>query len=174
MAHFAKIGLNNKVIQVLYVSDQDCIGADGVENEEIGRQFLEDQSGWPLWVQTSRNTRSGVYYSDDGVLGDQSKVFRGTFAGIGMIWDPTREIFYREKPTNNPSFVWSDEKVAYVCPVERPSVDNETKGITVNGTPTSAVMIKWDETDVTWKAVETSTGKNFTWNTTSNIWENDE
>ena len=49
MAHYAKLGANNKVIGVHVVNDSDCINADGVEDEEVGRQFLERIHNWPLW-----------------------------------------------------------------------------------------------------------------------------
>ena len=29
-------------------------------------QFLERIHGWPLWVQTSYNTRGGKHYKEDG------------------------------------------------------------------------------------------------------------
>ena len=41
MAHYAKLGANNKVIGVHVVNDSDCQNASGVEDEEVGRQFLE-------------------------------------------------------------------------------------------------------------------------------------
>ena len=41
MAHFAKLGINSKVMSVEVVADKDCKNADGVEDEEVGRQFLE-------------------------------------------------------------------------------------------------------------------------------------
>ena len=41
MAHYAKLGTNNKVLAVHVVSDNDCLNASGVEDEEVGRQFLE-------------------------------------------------------------------------------------------------------------------------------------
>ena len=41
MAHYAKLGINSKVIAVHVVSDNDCLNASGVEDEEVGRQFLE-------------------------------------------------------------------------------------------------------------------------------------
>ena len=40
MAHYAKLGANNKVIGVHVVNDSDCLNADGIEDEEVGRQFL--------------------------------------------------------------------------------------------------------------------------------------
>ena len=41
MAHYAKLGINRKVIAVEVVADKDCQNADGIEDEEVGRQFLE-------------------------------------------------------------------------------------------------------------------------------------
>ena len=58
MAHFAKLGINSKVIGVEVVADDDCKNADGVEDESVGIQFLENIHGWPLWKKTSYNTRA--------------------------------------------------------------------------------------------------------------------
>ena len=41
MAHFAELDENNKVIQVLVVSN-DITTVDGVENEQLGIDFLND------------------------------------------------------------------------------------------------------------------------------------
>ena len=48
MAHYAKLGINNKVIAVHVVADKDCQNADGIEDEEVGRQFLERIHNYPL------------------------------------------------------------------------------------------------------------------------------
>ena len=56
MAHYAKLGINSKVIAVHVVADTDCQNADGIEDEEVGRQFLENIHNWPLWKKTSYNT----------------------------------------------------------------------------------------------------------------------
>ena len=47
MAHYAKLGINSKVIAVHVVADKDCQNADGIEDEEVGRQFLENIHNWP-------------------------------------------------------------------------------------------------------------------------------
>ena len=39
MAHFAKIGMNSKVIQVLTLNNGDMLNADGVEDESVGQQY---------------------------------------------------------------------------------------------------------------------------------------
>ena len=93
MAHFAKLGANNKVISVEVVADSDCQNADGIEDEEVGRQFLERIHSWPLWKQTSYNTQGNKHKS-----GDDSKALRGNYAGIGMTYDEDNDLFLPKKP----------------------------------------------------------------------------
>ena len=91
MAHYAKLGINSKVIAVHVVSDSDCLNASGVEDEEVGRQFLERIHNWPLWKKTSYNT-SGGKHKNGGTP------FRGNYAGIGMTYDEDNDIFIGKKP----------------------------------------------------------------------------
>ena len=103
MAHFAKIGLHSKVIAVHSVNNSDILNGDGVEDEEVGRQFLENLHGWPLWIQTSYNTRGGKHYTiaEDGShseSADQSKALRKNYAGRGKIWDEDNDMFYDPQP----------------------------------------------------------------------------
>ena len=93
MAHYAKLGANNKVISVEVVADTDCQNADGIEDEEVGRQFLERIHSWPLWKQTSYNTSGNKHKS-----GDDSKALRGNYAGIGMTYDEDNDLFLPKKP----------------------------------------------------------------------------
>jgi hypothetical protein len=55
MAHFAKIGLNSKVIAVHSVHNDVLKDADGIEQEELGIDFLNKLHGDSIWVQTSYN-----------------------------------------------------------------------------------------------------------------------
>jgi hypothetical protein len=100
MAHFAKIGLNGKVLQVLTLNNSDMLNADGVEDETVGQQYLETHNNWTaqMWIQTSYNTSNNKYYNQDGTEGDQSKAFRGNYAGIGYTWDEDNQIFFPKKP----------------------------------------------------------------------------
>ena len=91
MAHYAKLGANNKVIAVHVVADKDCQNADGVEDEEVGRQFLERIHSWPLWKKTSYNTAGGQHKLGGTPL-------RGNYAGIGMTYDEDNDIFIDKKP----------------------------------------------------------------------------
>ena len=93
MAHFAKLGSNSKVIQVLALDNKDMLNADGVEDESVGQQYLERHNNWPaqMWIQTSYNTSQGTHNSGGTPL-------RGNYAGIGHIWDEDNNIFYHKKP----------------------------------------------------------------------------
>ena len=95
MAHFAKLGANGKVIQVLTLDNKDMLNADGVEDESVGQQYLEQHNNWPaaMWIQTSYNTSGNTHSS-----GDNSKALRGNYAGIGYIWDEDDQIFWPKKP----------------------------------------------------------------------------
>ena len=93
MAHFAKLGSNSKVIQVLTLNNGDMLNADGVEDETVGQQYLERHNNWPaqMWIQTSYNTSGGTHK-------DGGTPLRGNYAGIGHIWDEDNNIFYVKKP----------------------------------------------------------------------------
>ena len=93
MAHFAKLGSNSKVIQVLTLNNGDMLNADGVEDEIVGQQYLERHNNWPaqMWIQTSYNTSRGTHNSGGTPL-------RGNYAGIGYTWDEDNNIFYGKKP----------------------------------------------------------------------------
>ena len=95
MAHFAKLGANGKVIQVLTMDNDKMLNADGVEDETVGQQWLETHNNWPaqMWIQTSYNTSQNKHTS-----GDNSKAFRGNYAGIGYEWDEDNQIFWPKKP----------------------------------------------------------------------------
>ena len=93
MAHFAKLGSNGKVIQVLTLNNSDMLNADGVEDETVGQQYLETHNNWPaqMWIQTSYNTSGGQHNNGGTPL-------RGNYAGIGMTYDDDNDIFINKKP----------------------------------------------------------------------------
>ena len=93
MAHYAKLGINSKVIAVNVVNDSDCMNADGVEDETVGQQYLERHNNWPaqMWIQTSYNTQSNQHK-------DGGTPLRGNYAGIGYTWDEDNNIFWPKKP----------------------------------------------------------------------------
>ena len=112
MARFAKIGMNSKVIQVLVLDNKNMLDSNGVENEAVGQQYLERHNNWPaqMWIQTSYNTLSGKHNS-----GDDSKAFRGNYAGLGYTWDEDNNIFYAKKPY--PSWVLNTTTASWHSPI---------------------------------------------------------
>jgi len=140
MAHFAKIGINSKVIAVHVVNDSDCKNADGLEDESVGQAFLERIHGWPgpMWVQTSYNTRRGKHYNDRVESGDQSKALRGNYAGIGMIWDEDKQLFYYKQP--HASWTLNDSTGQWEAPTPMPSTKTNGK----------ADLYTWNESTKAW------------------------
>ena len=123
MAHFAKIGLNGKVIEVQSVNNEVLHDSNGVEQENIGIDFLTQLTGWAIWRQTSYNNN-----------------FRKNFAGIGMTYDEDRDAFIPKKPY--PSWVLNEETCRWEAPTPRPELTQEQ--IDNNN------FYIWNETNQTW------------------------
>jgi hypothetical protein len=130
MASFAKIGLNNKVIEVLSVVNEVLHDSNGVEQEAIGIDFLTKLTGYPVWKQTSYNTHGGVH-NDNGIP------LRKNHAGIGYTYDETRDAFIPPKPFN--SWILNEDTCRWEAPVAKP---------TDNG------RYKWNETNLIWEVIE--------------------
>lgn len=112
MASFAKIGLNNKVIEVLSAVNNVLHDSNGIEQESIGIDFLTKLTGYPVWVQTSYNT-----YGNQHKLGGTP--LRGNFAGIGYTYDATNDVFYAPKPY--PSWVLNNTTWLWEAPIAMPT-----------------------------------------------------
>ena len=145
MAHFAKLGANGKVIQVLTLNNSDMLNADGVQDEAVGQQYLEQHNNWPaqMWIQTSYNTRGGKHYDADGnESADQSKALRGNYAGIGYTWDEDNEIFWPKKPYA--SWVKHIESASWKSPIgDAPALTAEQTSQNEAGTHNWSYS--WDE-----------------------------
>jgi len=176
MAHFAKLGINSKVIGVEVVADADCKNADNIEDETVGIQFLENIHGWPLWKKTSYNTQANVHS-----LGGTP--FRKNYAGIGYTYDEDRDAFIPPKP--HASWVVNETTCVWEAPVAYPSVTtyNTTwtqADIDANKAPdgTSAgdarvanYEIAWDETNTRWVCKDVSDPvNNFRWDASASAW----
>ena len=111
MASFAKIGLNSKVIEVLSVHNNELLDANGVEQENIGIDFLTKLTGWAIWKQTSYNTFGGIH-----TLGGTP--LRKNHAGIGYTYDEDRNAFIPPKPYN--SWTLNETTCQWEAPVVKP------------------------------------------------------
>jgi hypothetical protein len=144
MAHFAKLGSNGKVIQVLTLNNSDMLNADGVEDEAVGQQYLERHNNWPaqMWIQTSYNTSGNTHNS-----GDNSKAFRGNYAGIGYTWDEDDQIFWPKKPYA--SWVKHNESASWKSPIgDAPALTAEQTS--QNEAGTHSWYYAWNESGQTW------------------------
>lgn len=132
MAHFAQIDSNNIVQQVLVIDQTEI-----------------DTGNWgdpAMWVQTSYNTRGGIYYipNTNTPDPDQSKAFRKNYAGIGYTWlpnGPDGDGFVPPKPyaswvMNSFSYLWEP-------PVPMPA----------KPWPENVVGYEWDEATLSWVPV---------------------
>ena len=130
MASFAKIGLNNKVIEILSVHNNVLKDSNGIEQEVNGIDFLTKLTGYPVWKQTSYNTHGGVH--DNGGI-----PFRKNHAGIGMTYDEDRDAFIPKKPYN--SWILNENTCLWESPVAKPNDENR---------------YTWNELTLTWNIVE--------------------
>jgi hypothetical protein len=145
MAHFAKIGLNGKVIAVLTLNNSDMLNTNGEEVESIGQRYLEIHNNWPaqLWIQTSYNT-----------LGNQHKTggtpLRGNYAGLGSIWDEDNQIFWPKKPYA--SWIKNISTASWKSPIgDAPMLTEELKAQNLN--KTHSWNYNWNEENQTWDLV---------------------
>ena len=128
MAHFAQIDDDSIVTTVIVVGNSDTADSDGNEVEAIGIAFCKSLLGSDTnWVQTSYNNN-----------------IRHRYAGIGMKYDATNDVFYRQQPyaswTLNTS-IWDWE-----APVALP----DDAGVDDPDNPIEFVEYTWDEDTTSW------------------------
>jgi hypothetical protein len=130
MASFAKIGLNGKVIEVLSVVNEVLYDSNGIEQEVNGIDFLTKLTGYPLWVQTSYNTKGGVHNNGGTPL-------RKNHAGIGYTYDEDRDAFIPKKPFN--SWILNETTCLWESPIPYPQDNNR---------------YNWKEQNQSWDLIE--------------------
>jgi hypothetical protein len=106
MAHFAKIGLNNIVTDILVVANRETMDSNGVEQESIGAEFLKTLTGHETWIQTSYNGK-----------------IRKNYAGIGYTYDSVRDAFISPQPY--PSWTLVEATCQWVAPVAMPNQEGK-------------------------------------------------
>jgi len=125
MAHFAKLGIGNKVLKVEVVSNDVAI------TEQAGVDFLNNLYGTnDVWKQTSYNTIGGEHKTS-------GTPFRKNYAGIGFKYDQYKDAFIPPKPFN--SWTLNETTCLWEAPVAYPDDDNR---------------YTWNETNQQWDLVE--------------------
>ena len=122
MSYFAKIGEDGKVAQVIACPDN-------YTPENLQAAF------GGTWIQTSYNTRAGIHYGPDGQP-DGGVPLRKNYAGIGMLYDSTRDEFYTPQPY--PSWTLHEDTCQWQPPVP---------------VPTEGGPYRWNEPTQAWVAM---------------------
>jgi len=102
MAHFARLDKSNKVIEVLVLNNAVITDEDGVEQEQLGIDFLSNLFGGEWWKQTSYNGN-----------------FRKNYAGAGFFYDSVRDAFIRPQPF--PSWILDEDTCIWEPPTAEPT-----------------------------------------------------
>jgi hypothetical protein len=125
MAHFAKLGIGNKVLKVEVVSN------DVATTEQAGIDFLNNiYKTNDVWVQTSYNTIGGTHILD-------GTPFRKNYAGVGYKYNQVKDAFIA--PKSYTSWTLNETTCQWEAPVAYPT---DGKGYT------------WNETNQTWDLIE--------------------
>jgi len=157
MAHFAELDENNKVLNVLVVSNKVAVVDKSEQAEKWCNKHLPKTKEGTTWKQTSYN-----------------KKFRRKFAGKNYTYDPVRDIFISPKPYSS----WVEDlnnHNDWVAPVAW------TRGLSSVGYPVDntqpEMAVEWDEDVGNFKGIEynletaTPTGNEYWWNSNTQQWD---
>jgi hypothetical protein len=95
MAHYAELD-NTLTVRFVFVGRDEDDMPEGIEDWEA----YYARPGVTV-KRTSYNTRGGVHYTDGAASADQSKAFRGNYAGIGFTYDEALDAFIPPKPAED-------------------------------------------------------------------------
>ena len=132
MASFAKLNSENIVITVESVVNEVLKDSNGVEQEQLGIDFLKILYNEPnaVWKQTSYNTVGNVH-----LLGGTP--FRKNHAGIGYTYDENRDAFIPPKPFN--SWVLNEDTFLWNAPIAYPQ---------------DGSIYNWNEETLSWDIIQ--------------------
>ena len=118
MASFSKLDNNNIVTTVVSVVNEVIIDHNGIEQEQLGINFLKTLYNEPnaIWKQTSYNTNGNIHS-----LGGTP--FRKNHAGVGYTYDENRNAFIPPKSYN--SWILNEETCLWEPPISKPITELE-------------------------------------------------
>ena len=135
MAHFAKLGVDNIVLEVVYMDTIKTMTSGGIEKEEIGVAYLKEHHGHETWKKCSFNTYGNVH-------NEGGTPFRANYPGIGWYYDSTNDIFHSPRPTDkdgDPCTSWTLNTTTglWTSPLTKPTLTDEET--------TASKIYQWDE-----------------------------
>ena len=148
MAHFAELeektdptGFTSDthlVVKRVIVISNDDVNANGGDQHANAETFVANLVGDGTWKQTSYNNN-----------------FRKQYAGIGFVYNASKNKFLNPQPYASWSLDGSDD---WQAPVTYPAGDQ------------SAYRITWDEDNTRWVAVKRSDDSNHRWDADNEEW----
>ena len=127
MAHYAFLNENNEVTEVIVGVDENVTQTD-LDGTEVGgtteawETFYSNFRGqtckrtsFNAFKGKKRNLETGETIEEDG--------FRKNYAGIGMIYDQTRDAFIFPQPY--PSWQFNETTYDWHSPVAKPDLEND-------------------------------------------------
>tara|TARA_B100000900_G_C20595228_1_gene723136 strand:- start:1397 stop:1858 length:462 start_codon:yes stop_codon:yes gene_type:complete len=93
MAHFAKLGIDNVVLEVLTMDNITTMTPGGIEKEDIGIKHLVENHGHENWKKCSYNTHAGAHANG-------GTPFRANYPAIGDYYSTEHDIFYKPRPSD--------------------------------------------------------------------------
>ena len=139
MAHYARLGVNNVVVQIDIVDNSIITNSGGLERDALAFQHLAGLYGAGMWVKCSYNTAGGVH----GLGGTP---LRANYPGGAYdednpwYYDTTHDIFRKNRPKDKDgevcaSWTLNTTTCLWEPPVAYPSDDKS---------------YVWDETTKSW------------------------
>jgi len=141
MAHFATLDESNIVTKVEVINNDVILDGDGVEQEQLGIDFLTGLYGAENYIQTSYNNN-----------------FRKQYAGTGYVYDASKNKFLHPQPYASWSLDGSDD---WQAPVTYPAGDQSAYAISWDEDNTRWLATKrsdnsnyrWDADNEEWVAL---------------------
>ena len=127
MAHFAILNKDSEVTSVIVVDNRMMLNDSGDEVEELGKEYI--------------SSVIGLAEKDNIVQTSYNKNFRKNFAGVGMIYDKSRDAFVGKQPF--PSWTFNEDGCYWEPPYPRPESNDP---------------FIWDEHNKKWIPVGISSG----------------
>lgn len=141
MANFAKLGIDNVVLEIVYINNRDIMTPEGIESEEIGIARLQKITGHMNWKQTSVNTDRGNHAFGRTAI-------RKNSAGVGYTYNSEKDAFISPKPKMFSSWILDEENCYWKPPVD-PEYTKET-------VPEGKICL-WNESLLAWELVDRET-----------------
>tara|TARA_Y100000004_G_C8752275_1_gene342916 strand:+ start:141 stop:473 length:333 start_codon:yes stop_codon:yes gene_type:complete len=110
MARYAKLGMNNKVTDVIEIDDIHARDANNNIDNETGRQWLENLTSYPNWVLCDEKSAAfkGSTYDED------QDCFIPVKPYASWTWDAAKKCWEAPTPRPDDADYWDEENQAWV------------------------------------------------------------